>query len=182
MKINNAHKPTLYIFSGLPGSGKSTLAINLSQYNKASYLRIDTIEQALKDECKISVYDHGYKVAFCLASDNLQHGMSVIADACNTNSDSRSAWQKVALDAQANIINILVFCSDTKEHQHRVEQRIPAVKGLILPSWEQVKAREFEPWTSTVIAIDTAGKTPAQTFNDLLEQLNEFNNITKLKE
>ena len=50
MKINTAHKPTLYIFSGLPGSGKSTLAINLSQYNKASYLRIDTIEQALKDE------------------------------------------------------------------------------------------------------------------------------------
>lgn len=40
---------TLIIFSGLPGSGKTTLASLLATKFKATYLRIDTIEQALRD-------------------------------------------------------------------------------------------------------------------------------------
>lgn len=40
----------LYIFSGLPGTGKSTLAQYLAKTLGAVYLRIDTIEQAMKDE------------------------------------------------------------------------------------------------------------------------------------
>ncbi|MFP5386577.1 MAG: AAA family ATPase [Bacteriovoracia bacterium] len=42
-------KGTLIIFSGLPGSGKSTLASLLATHLKATYLRIDTLEQGLKD-------------------------------------------------------------------------------------------------------------------------------------
>jgi predicted kinase len=41
--------PTLYIFSGLPGSGKSSLAKLLACERHAVYLRIDTIEQGLRE-------------------------------------------------------------------------------------------------------------------------------------
>ena len=39
----------LIIFSGLPGSGKSTIARALAQQLGAVYLRIDTIEQAIRE-------------------------------------------------------------------------------------------------------------------------------------
>ena len=38
----------LIIFSGLPGSGKSTIARALARRLRAVYLRIDTIEQAIR--------------------------------------------------------------------------------------------------------------------------------------
>lgn len=39
----------LIIFSGLPGCGKSTIARALAKRLGAVYLRIDTIEQAIRD-------------------------------------------------------------------------------------------------------------------------------------
>jgi len=41
----------LIVFAGLPGTGKTTLARALSQAVQASCLRIDTIEQALRNTC-----------------------------------------------------------------------------------------------------------------------------------
>lgn len=38
----------LYIFAGLSASGKTTLAKRLSQESGATYIRVDTIEDALK--------------------------------------------------------------------------------------------------------------------------------------
>lgn len=38
----------LIIFNGLPGSGKSTVAKLLSQKINAVYLRVDTVEQAIR--------------------------------------------------------------------------------------------------------------------------------------
>ncbi len=45
-------KPTLFILSGLPAAGKSTLSKLISQEYGAVYLRIDTIEQGLRDLCR----------------------------------------------------------------------------------------------------------------------------------
>jgi predicted kinase len=39
---------TLFIFAGLPGVGKSTLARSLAREQEAVFLRIDTIEAALR--------------------------------------------------------------------------------------------------------------------------------------
>jgi predicted kinase len=75
--------PVLYLFSGLPGTGKTTLAQNLARKEKAAYLRIDTVEQALRDSCGLDVQDEGYGLSYRIARDNLRLGVSVVADACN---------------------------------------------------------------------------------------------------
>ena len=49
----------LYIFAGLPGTGKSTLAQQLARRFKAVHLRIDTIEQGLRDLCDLRVEGEG---------------------------------------------------------------------------------------------------------------------------
>ena len=76
-------KAILFIFSGLPAAGKSTLARFLVKEFGAVYLRIDTIEQGLKDLCRINVEGEGYRLAYRMATDNLQLGNNVVADCCN---------------------------------------------------------------------------------------------------
>lgn len=161
----------LYIFSGLPSSGKSTLATQLSKYVGATYLRVDTIEQALKDLCGLNVYAEGYQLAYRLASDNLMQELSVVADSCNSVSESREKWEQTAIDSNAEYINIEVVCSDPVEHKFRVENRNSPVKGLILPTWEKVKSREYKAWDSKIISIDTAGKSITQSTNELIKKL-----------
>ena len=51
--------PTLFIFSGLPATGKTTLARYLAAEMMAVYLRIDTIEQSMRDLCKTQVEGEG---------------------------------------------------------------------------------------------------------------------------
>ena len=163
--------PILYIFSGLPGSGKSTLATELSKQLGATYLKIDTIEQALKDLCGLNVHAEGYQLAYRLASDNLKQGLSVIGDSCNSVSESRDEWEQTAINSNAEYVNIEVVCSDPIEHKCRVENRKPSVEGLILPTWEKVKNRKYQPWDSQIISIDTAGQSPEQSIQELIEKL-----------
>ena len=66
----------LVIFSGLPGAGKTTLSQALSRTLPSVHLRIDTLEQALRDLCGIDVEGEGYALAHRIASDNLQLGTS----------------------------------------------------------------------------------------------------------
>jgi len=163
--------PILYIFSGLPGSGKSSLAAELSKKLGASFIRIDAIEQALKDLYgdEITLYDQGYQIAYRLAADNLKQGLSVIADSCNSVKESRLAWQKVAIDLNLSFVNIEVICSDINEHKKRIESRACSVPNLVLPTWQQVKNREYQAWQTEIICIDTAGKCLVQSTVELLQ-------------
>jgi len=72
--------PTLYIFSGLPATGKTTLARLLASHKGALYLRIDTVEQGLRDLCSWNVQGEGYRLSYRIARDNLLIGCDVIAD------------------------------------------------------------------------------------------------------
>lgn len=159
---------TLYIFSGLPGVGKTVLSQRLAAHLGAAYLRIDTIEQSLRDLCNVKVQAEGYRVAYRIAADNLRLGVSMVADSCNPIELTRDEWEAVAQEAEANHINIEIVCSNRSEHRQRVESRNASIAGLVLPDWHEVECRAYDDWTRARIVLDTAGKTEQQCFDGLL--------------
>lgn len=163
--------PTLYIFSGLPGTGKTSLAQRLAGWTKAAYLRIDSIEQALRDLCRVEVQGEGYRLSYRMAADNLRLGLSVVADSCNPIELTRNEWELVALETKASYIHIEVICSDRLEHRRRVETRQSNISGLKLPTWIDVESRQYHHWTRDRIIIDTSGKSESECFEDLLSRL-----------
>jgi predicted kinase len=164
----------LYIFGGLPGTGKSTLSAALAQRSQAVYLRIDAIEQALRD-CGLEVDGPaGYVVGYKLAADNLRLGRSVVADAVNCLDITRKAWRDVAMQANAPFVEIEIFCSGREEHQARIESRKTDIPGFRLPTWAEVLGREYEPWNSDHIALDTAGQAPEESIVCLFRAVDEW--------
>ena len=166
--VTGGAKPVIYVFSGLPGTGKTSLARRLAGHLAAVYLRIDTVEQALRDLCSFEVEGEGYRLAYRVATDNLKLGVSVVADSCNTIELTRREWESVAADSDARCVNIEVTCSDAAVHRNRVESRRTTIDGLPLPSWDDVCRREYEPWQRDRIVIDTSGETVDESLEKLL--------------
>lgn len=161
----------LYVFSGLPGTGKSTLAAALAQARNALYLRVDTIEQALKNSTGQKVGPEGYEIAYALAAENLSLGADVVADSVNPLAVTRAAWRQAAVSSKCTFTELEIICSDTEEHRHRIETRKATVKGLKLPTWQQVVAREYDKWNGNLVVIDTAGETTEQSIRKMLDVL-----------
>jgi predicted kinase len=158
----------LVIFGGLPGTGKSTLALKLAGETGAVYLRIDTIERALVDGDEARYFgEQGYHVAYAVAADNLRLGHTVIADSVNPLVITREAWRNVAARAGVAAVEIEVICSDRAEHRRRVETRIAPISV----TWQEVEARDFEPWTGDHIRIDTASQDIEQSLAVLWQAL-----------
>ncbi|WP_035274540.1 AAA family ATPase [Desulfogranum japonicum] len=162
---------TLYIFSGLPGVGKTTLAKALANSIKATYLRIDTIEQGIRDLCDFKVEGEGYRLAYKIASDNLLLGNNVIADSCNPIKLTRNEWQEVAVTANASFVNIEIICSIKEIHKQRATSRSSDIPNLNLPRWQNILEREYDEWIEEHIIIDTSEKTPIECFDELKEKL-----------
>ena len=165
----------LYILGGLPATGKTELSKYLSSSSGAVHIRIDTIEQELKNCGFNELYDEGYKVAFALALENLKNGLSVVADSTNPVLESRETWVSVANKASSPFIEIEVICSNENEHKERIEKRQTDIPNLLLPSWESVTSRDYHSWKTAGIVIDTAGKTPEQSKKELSELLRRSN-------
>ena len=159
----------LIIFGGLPGTGKTTIARERARETGATYLRIDSIEQAIRESPGVSqpINEEGYRVGYAVAEDNLQLGRIVISDSVNPIQLSRDAWLDVARRAHAGAAEIEITCSDAQYHRQRVESRTPDIAGLKLPTWEKVIAREYEPWSREHIILDTAGRDVAECVRDL---------------
>lgn len=158
----------LYIFGGLPGTGKSELSRYLAQEVNGIYLRIDTIEQAMRDAGITTIGPKGYLIAYNVAGDNLKLGLPVVADSVNPIAITRKAWRDVAIHEGVGFREIEVTCSDKDEHRRRVEERASEVRGLHLPTWEDVRTRAYERWQGDHIVIDTAGQSPEQSKKVLL--------------
>jgi predicted kinase len=163
----------LIIFGGLPGTGKTAIAQQLARELGAVYLRIDSMEQAIRD-CGVvskSLDDAGYRVGYAVAEDNLRLGKTVVADSVNPLRLTRDAWISVADRARAKTIEIEVTCSDPAQHRNRVETRSPDIKGLKLPTWPEVVSREYEPWERDHIIVDTTSESVAANVNELLKAI-----------
>ena len=163
----------LIIFGGLPGTGKTTIARELARQIGAMHLRIDSIEQAIRDCAPdaVGLDEGGYRVAYAIAEDNLRVGQTVVADSVNPLKITRDAWRAVGQRAQAETMEIEVVCSDSREHRARVETRKPDISGLRPPNWEQVISREYHPWDREHIVIDTANRSLEQNIKILREAL-----------
>lgn len=168
------NSPILFIFSGLPAVGKSTLAASVSKAFDATYLRIDTIEQGLRDVCHIKVEGEGYRLAYRIAADNLRLGRNVVADCCNPIALTRDEWEDVAKESGCGFINIEVVCTDKAEHQRRADHRAPDIAHLSLPKWKAIMSREYQPWEKSRITIDTADKTITACEEELKEKIRKL--------
>jgi predicted kinase len=163
----------LIIFAGLSGVGKTTIARELAHELGALYLRIDLIEQALRDSGAVvgPMNDSGYRIAYTLAADNLRLGGTVVADSVNPIRITRDAWRDVAKNARVDCVEIEIKCSDCDEHRGRVESRSADIPGLAPLAWAEVLAREYEPWDREHIEIDTSELSVEESVELILSKL-----------
>jgi predicted kinase len=166
-------KGMFVVFSGLPGSGKTTISKALAHKINAVHLRIDTIEQALKNfNTSLDVTGEGYVVACEIARDNLKNGHIVIADSVNPVSLTREMYEQIGRETGSALINIEVFCSDKSEHRRRIEERKADIKGHRMPTWHDVLNREYDEWNdSNVICVDSGVFSTAQCVAKIIEYL-----------
>jgi predicted kinase len=156
----------LIIFSGLPGVGKTTIAQTLARELRATYVRIDTIGDALLADRGGSLVDvgAGYRAAYGVVADNLRLGRTVIADSVNPIALTRKAWRDVAIRSATASVDVVVVCSDQTLHQRRVEARTPGTRGS---NWLEIINRKFEATDQTAIVVDTAGQSVEQCVSAL---------------
>jgi predicted kinase len=152
----------LIVFGGLPGTGKTTISRALAVRVGGVYLRIDLVEQTLRSAGVLAgdVGAAGYVVAQALAASNLANGRIVVADCVNPVAESRQGWRAVAARVGKRVIEVELICSDLTLHRLRVEQRSSDIEGLVLPTWQDVQARDYVPWEEPHVVIDTGRMTP----------------------
>jgi len=154
----------LIIIGGLPGAGKTTIARALARQIGAVHIRIDSIEQAIRDSGALwqPINEAGYRVGYAVAEDNLRVGRTVIVDSVNPLAVTRDAWLAVANRMHVSAIEIEITCSDSAEHRQRVETRVSDIAGLRPPTWPEVVTRDYELWSRERLVIDTAGQSVDQ--------------------
>lgn len=157
----------LIILSGLPGVGKTTLARAISSLRPAVLVRVDGIEQALREGGIEQIDGLGYHVAYAVAAENLRLGNLVIADTVNPWELTRDAWRAVGTPN----LEVEVICSDEVEHRRRVESREADLPNFQLPTWQDVIDRDYYPWTTPRLVVDLALMSPAQAAELVLSKL-----------
>ena len=163
----------LVVFGGLPGTGKTCIAQEVARRSGAAYLRIDAIEQAIRNETGLGeeVGAIGYEVAYALAEANLALGRLFVADSVNPIAVTRQAWRQVAVRTGSPLLEVEILCSDKAEHRRRVEGRRADIPGLELPGWEDVMAREYAPWPDADLAVDTATVSVSEAAVSICERI-----------
>jgi hypothetical protein len=55
--------------------------------------------------------------------------------------------------------------------RHRIETRAADIPDFVLPTWEQVRNRQYDVWDRDHIVIDTAHQTVEESLMTLCKQL-----------
>ena len=130
------------------------------------HLRIDTIEQAMRNAGMTVSGPEGYLPARDLAKDNLRMGHTVIVDSVNPIVITRNYWHATAAHEVIDLVEIEIVCSDKREHRQRVESRASDVRGLVLLTWQQGLDRRYEPCT-TAHVVDAFGGILEETLSQV---------------
>ena len=160
----------LIVLSGLSGVGKTTIARELARSAGAIHVRIDSIEQVLRN-AGFRIGGEGYSVAYAVAEDNLRLGRIVIADCVNPWPLTRTEWRATADRAGVRALEVEVVCSDVYEHRRRVELRAEDIAGQRLPTWQEVIERDYRAWDRERLVIDTARLSVEQSVRAIMAEI-----------
>jgi len=160
----------LIVLSGLSGVGKTTIARELARSLAAVYLRIDSIEQALR-QAGLIVEGEAYAVAHAVAADNLSAGRTVVADCVNPWPLTRDEWRAVGEQIGVPVVEVEVVCSNQPEHRRRVELRVADIGGHQVPTWTEVLERDYRPWDRARLVIDTSQQTVSESVQAVVSAL-----------
>lgn len=138
----------LIVFAGLPGTGKTTLTRQIAAELPATLLRVDAIEAAIVRSGTASrpLNEVGYLVMRDIAAGNLAIGGTVLIDAVNSVTEARDIWVELAAAENVPLRSVEVVLADEDEHRRRVERREGDLVAGHVPTWAEVRAREYEPW------------------------------------
>jgi len=158
---------TLTVVGGLPAVGKTTVCREVlslraqarPQSRPPTWLRIDSIEQALRDSGEMlpgMPAGAGYYAAAAVARDVLASGGDVLVECVNPLPLTRRLWEETASAVDARFLTVELICSDVAEHRRRAQQRVSDIEGLELPDWQAVERRDYAPWPEADLRLDTA--------------------------
>jgi predicted kinase len=165
--------PTLVVMAGLPASGKSSIARELARQMNATWLRIDSMDQAIwaSGDAPTDLRDWTYRAAQAVALDNLGLGHDVVGDCVNDSREARDGWAQIGRRSGATVLWLEVVCSDREEHRRRVETRTSDIPGLALPDWDAVIKRDYDSWEWDRLTIDTACRSLEECVDIVLAAL-----------
>ncbi|NVO25501.1 AAA family ATPase [Donghicola mangrovi] len=163
---------TLISFAGLPGTGKSTISRALSVAKGAVYLRIDEIDAAIWEiDPDRDIGPESYHIAAALAASNLALGHTAIIDCVNPWVITREIFTAAAKRSKVRILGVETICSDPVIHRARVEERTMDVPGLEKPDWQKVLSRDYTPWATADVKLDTAKLNVAEAVAEIERHL-----------
>ena len=161
----------LIVVGGLPAVGKTAVCRKIlclraeSRAGPPTWLRIDSIEQALRDSDEMlpgMPAGAGYYAAAAVARDVLASGGDVLVECVNPLPITRRLWEETASAVGARFLAVELTCSDEAEHRRRAQQRVSDIKGLELPGWQEITHRDYAPWPEADLRLDTARLTATE--------------------
>lgn len=147
--MNQAVRPTLTIFSGLPGTGKTTLADRLARRLRWPVLRIDDVAGDVPVDADYRFWDQKMLVLLTIVEEQLKLGVNVIADSVFMGADRIHA-QEIAARHGADFRPVFCYVSDESVWKKRLIERLGDDQGAGVADWEQVQHQRqwFSPWKS----------------------------------
>lgn len=167
----------LTVVGGLPAVGKTAVCREVlrlrseSQAGPPTWLRIDSIEQALRDSDEMlpgMPAGAGYYVAAAVARDVMASGGDVLVECVNPLPITRRLWEETASAVGARFLSVELTCSDAAEHRRRAQQRVSDIKGLELPGWQEITHRDYAPWPEAHLRLDTARLTATEAARSVI--------------